>query len=198
MKLDSVTVIPFPDIETWAAFHAKFFKPLVDSLNHAYCLADREDAVEDAFYKLMYRKDRAAYDKEPSTERDWFNALYWQARAMLSHLRDRYERHAKYVEKTSKELEGAFAPGLQGAFLDAETHAEALAMALEIFKAEQDISLRDFNVYLSRIHGVPSKEIARKLRGVTANNVDQIKHRVGLLLQKYGPDCYARALRRVA
>ena len=34
--------------------------------------------------------------------------------------------------------------------------------------------------------------------GITADNVDVIKHRIGKLLKKYGPDCYARALRRAA
>ena len=88
MKLDSVTVVPFPDSAAWAAFYEKFFGPLVNSLNRAYDLADREDAVEEAFYKLMFKKDRDAYEKVPETESDWFYALRWQARAELSHLRE--------------------------------------------------------------------------------------------------------------
>ena len=64
MKLDSVTVVPFPDSAAFGAMHEKFFEPLVNSLNHAYSFADREDAVEEAFYKLMFKKDREAYEKE--------------------------------------------------------------------------------------------------------------------------------------
>ena len=35
--------------------------------------ADREDAVEASFYKLMHKKDASAYDENmPQTESDWF------------------------------------------------------------------------------------------------------------------------------
>ena len=89
MKLDSVTVVPFPDSAAFGVMHEKFFEPLVNSLNHAYSFADREDAVEEAFYKLMFKKDRDAYEKEPETKSDWFYALRWHARAELSHRRER-------------------------------------------------------------------------------------------------------------
>ena len=45
MKLDSVTIIPFPNLCDWAALHKKFFKTLVNMLSKAYSLCDREDAV---------------------------------------------------------------------------------------------------------------------------------------------------------
>ena len=110
----------------------------------------------------------------------------------------RSDLHAKYVEFMSKELEDVFAPGLQGVALDAETSAEALARALEIFKTEQDISRRDLNVFVLRERfQIPSKEIASRY-GLTVDNVYVIKHRIGKLLKKHGPDCYSRALRRAA
>ena len=31
--------------------------------------------------------------------------------------------------------------------------------------------------------------------GITSNNVDQIKYRMGILLRKHGPRCFERALR---
>ena len=98
----------------------------------------------------------------------------------------------------SKELEDAFVPGLQGVALDEETRAEALARALEIFKAEQDISRRDLGVFaLRQRFQMPAKEIAAHY-GITADNVNVINHRIGKLIRKYGPDCYDRALRRAA
>ena len=102
MKLDAVTVVPFPDSAAFGVMHEKFFETLVNSLNHAYSFADREDAVEEAFYKLMFKKDRDAYEKEPETEKDWFYALRWQARAALSHRRENAECHARYVEEAAK------------------------------------------------------------------------------------------------
>ncbi len=94
MKMNATTIIPFPTSDVWGTFYTKFRKPIINMLNGGYCLADREDAVEASFHKLMHKKDVS------------FWSLYWQARAYLSHLNDRAEVHAKYVERTAKALEG--------------------------------------------------------------------------------------------
>ena len=187
------------DNQAWAELYKKFYSRLVNGLNSRYCLADREDAVEFAFDKLMHRKDVESYgEKFPQTEEDWFWNLHWQARSFLSHMKCRFDIHAKYVERLSKELEGTFVSGLRGVNLDAETRAEALVRALEIFKADHDISRRDLNIFVLRERlQVPSKEIAVRYN-ITVDNVDVIKHRIGNLLRKYGPDCYFRAIRRAA
>ena len=197
MKIDSIVVVPFPDSTVWAAMHVKFFRSLVSSLNHAYCLADREDAVEEAFHKLMHKKDADAYgEKMPETGKAWFWALHWQARAYLSHLKEKIETHAKYVERIAKELENAFACGHQGEEMDAEVRCRALVRALETLKAEQDIPRRNLEIFVSRMMGgVPSKMVAKKY-GTTANNVDQITWRVGRLVRKHGPRHFEAALRR--
>ena len=183
------------DNEAWGGIYKKFRAKLVNGLNGHYCLADREDAVEFAFDKLMHRKDIEAYgEKYPQCESDWLSHLHWQARSFLSRIRCRSERHAKYVEFASQELENMFAPGLQGLAMDAETRQDALARALEIFKSEQDISFRGFKVFILRERfQIPAKEVAARL-GISLENVNVIKHRIGKLLKKHGPDCYARAL----
>ena len=183
----------------WAELYEKFCTRLISSLNGRYCFADREDAVEFAFDKLMHRKDSAAYgDRYPKTEKDWFWQLHWQARSFLSHIKSRSDIHAKYVEYMSKELEGTFIAGIQGIALDSKIRSEALFKALEILKSEQDVSRRDLTVFILRArHQIPSKKIAARYN-LTVENVDVIKHRVGKLLRKYGPDCYIRALRRAA
>ena len=187
------------DNTAWAELYEKFRTRLINGLNGNYCFADREDAVEFAFDKLMHRKDVKAYgDKYPQTEKDWFWQLHWQARSFLSHLKSRSDLHAKYVEAMSKELEDAFSPGLQGVALDSKIRSATLVKALEIFKAEQDISRRDLNVFVLRARlQVPSKKIAARYH-ITVENVNVIKCRIGQLLRKYGPDCYDRALRRAA
>ena len=188
-----------PDNEAWADLYTKFHAKLVNSLNSRYCLADREDAVEFAFDKLMHRKDAESYgERFPQTEKDWFWNLHWQARSFLSHMKSRSDRHAKYVESMAKELQGAFTPGFHTNAIDVEGLSENLARALEIFKAEQDISRRDLDIFVLRQRlMIPSKEIAVRY-GITVDNVDVIKHRIGKLLKKHGPDCYSRALRRAA
>ena len=196
MKLDSVTVVPFPDSAAFGAMHEKFFEPLVNSLNHAYSFADREDAVEEAFYKLMFKKGRDAYEKEPETESDWFYALRWQARAELSHRRENAERHAKYVEEAAKALADVFACGHQGEDMDAEIRSRALVRALEMFRKDQDVSRRDLEIYTGIETGeVSGRELATRYR-LTSGNVYVIKYRVGRLLRKYGPRCFEQALKK--
>ncbi len=196
MKLDSVTVVPFPDSAAFGVMHKKFFEPLVNSLNHVYSFADREDAVEEAFFKLMFKKDRDAYEKEPETESDWFYALRWQARAELSHRRERAERHAKYVEEAAKALADVFACGHQGEDMDAEIRSRALVRALEMFRKDQDVSRRDLEIYTGIETGeVSGRELATRYR-LTSDNVYVIKYRVGRLLRKHGPRCFERALKK--
>lgn len=196
MKLDSVTVVPFPDSAAFGAMHEKFFGLLVNSLNHAYSFADREDAVEEAFYKLMFKKERDAYEKEPETEKDWFYALRWQARAALSHRRENAECHARYVEEAAKALADVFACGHQGEEMDAEIRSRALARALETFRREQDISRRDLDIYVGIETGEASgRELAARYR-LTSDNVYVIKYRVGRLLRKHGPRYFERALKK--
>ena len=121
MNLDSKKIVDFPSRNLWGEFYSRFRKSLLAKLSSYYCLADREDAVEFAFDKLMNKKDKNAYgDKMPKTENGWFWALYWQAKSYLSHMREHGVVHAKYVEEMAKELENVFAPGYFGGFLDNE------------------------------------------------------------------------------
>ena len=197
-NLDHTTIIPFPDKAFWAELYQKSHGALVESVRrYSQTIADAEDAVEEAFYKLMHKKDPDAYgDRMPQTEKGWFWALYWQARAYLSHLRDRVGVHAMYVERISVELESVFACGHQGEEMDEEVRSRALARALETLRAEQDISRRNLEVFILRTKGgLSSKEVAANF-GIAANNVDQIVYRVRRLVRKYGPRHFEAALRR--
>ena len=197
MTLDDVTILEFPDSDTWAGFYAKFRTKLVNGLNGSYSLADREDAVEEAFHKLMHKKDRAAYgEKMPRTEADWYWNLYWQARSHLSHMKDRCDRHAKYIEEMSGLLSGAFAGGHCGAGMDAGVRTRALARALDALRRDQDISRRDLVIYIGlAARGLSAATFVKRF-GTTANNAYQIKFRVGNLIRKYGPRYFEEALRR--
>lgn len=196
IKLDSTTIIPTLNAAVWAAFYPKFYKPLVDGLNHGFCLADREDAVQHAFQKLMYLKDNEAYgDRPPRTEEDCFHQLRWQARAYLSHMMDHAGVHAKYVTATAAMLKDVFIIGHQGEALDAETLSLALARTLETIRREQDISRRDLDVFKRiRIYREPAKSVAKRYAGLSENNANVIAHRVQHLLEKHGPACFEQAL----
>jgi hypothetical protein len=147
MKNYSNENINFPTCNVWGEFYSKFRKLLLTKLSSYYCFADREDAVEYAFDKLMNKKDKEAYgDKMPKTEEGWFGALYWQSKSYLSHMREHGVVHAKYVEAMAKELENVFDPGYAGEFLDDEVYSKALSSALNSFRKDQDISCRDLKI----------------------------------------------------
>ena len=189
----------FPSCSTWGAIYGKYRAKLVSSLNSAYCLADREDAVEYAFNKLMNKKDPAAYFGKMSNSVDgWVKALYWQARSYLSHMRAHSQVHAKFVEKMADELKNAFAPISQGVLLDAGVYSYALTSALDAFRREQDVSRRNLEIYLGVVTNKASvKDLAKKFK-ITENNVYAIKFRVGKLLAKYGKHYFQAALKKAA
>ena len=194
-RFDDTTIIGFPSYGEWSELYRHLQPALVNSLSKGYPYADREDAVEEAFHKLMHRKDRKAYgEKMPQTEEGWFWQLRWQARSFLSHMKDHADRHAKYVESAAKDMLGMVA-AVQGLNIDDEETRLALAQALETLCREQDISRRDICIY-SRIalKKESAKSVSKRFH-VTENNVYQIKFRIKNLIQKHGPDCFRRALR---
>ena len=198
MNLDNNTIVSYPTLERWAEYYDKFRSPMASFLKrYSSSLADIEDAVEEAFHKLMHKKDPDAYgDNMPQTESEWFWRICWQARSYLSHLMEKGERHAKYVECASKVLGNMLSWGRQGESIDGDLRARSLVRALETLKSEQDISRRNLSIYVCRMAGgMSSKEVAKKY-GLTANNVDQIVWRVGRLVRKHGPRHFAAALRR--
>ena len=107
---DSTTIVDFPSRSVWGEYYSKFRGHLLASLSSYYCLADREDAVEYAFDKLMNKRAKEAYNNMPETESAWFSTLYWQAKSYLSHMKEHGIVHARYVEKCLKNSKAHFRP----------------------------------------------------------------------------------------
>jgi hypothetical protein len=197
MNFDSKTTVDFPACNVWGEYYSKFRKSILAKLNSHYCLADREDAVEHAFYKLMNKKDIAAYgDKMPKTENGWFWALYWQAKAYLSHMKEHGIVHAKYVEEMAKELENVFVPGYVGGLLDNGVYSDALALAFTNLMKDHDLRKRDFSVFIATAIYRKSARSVAKDYCLTENNVYQIKFRMARILEKYGRKYFTEALER--
>ena len=197
MKLNDTIIIPFPTEAVFGEMYAKFAAPLVNQLRHSCnSKADCEDAVAEAFVKLMYHKKPEAYgDNLPETEKSWFWTFYWQARSYLSHLKERFAVHAKYIECVAKMMEDVFACGHQGEAIDEDVNHRALVRALKTLQAEFGISRRNLGIFVCRTADeLPSKEVAVRYH-TTANNVDQITWRVGRLVRKHGPRHFEAALR---
>ena len=197
MKNYSNENIDFPTSNVWGELYSKFRKQLMAKLSSYYCFADREDAVESAFDKLMNKKDKEAYgDKMPKTEEGWFWALYWQSKSYLSHMREHGVVHARYVEEMAKELENVFDPGYAGEFLDEEVYSKALSSALDSFRKDQDISCRNLQIYISATaEKISAKVLAAKFK-ISEENVYVIRFRVGKLLEKHGKKYFQAAMKK--
>jgi hypothetical protein len=65
----------------------------------------------------------------------------------------------------ANELESVFAPGYFGGFLDNEVYSKALALALDSFRKDQDVSCRNLKFYLCSVYKkIPAEVIAEKLK----------------------------------
>lgn len=199
MNTKSKNIVDFPTRNVWGKYYSKFCKNLLAKLNSSYCLADREDAVEYAFDKLMNKKDKAAYgEKMPKTENGWFWALYWQSRAYLSHMKEHGVVHAKYVEEMSKEFEDVFVSGYVGEFLDKNVLSNALSLALDNLVKDQSLHKRDISIFIETAINKNSVKIIAKKYRITENNVYQIKFRMMKILNKYGKKYFSEALEKVS
>ena len=195
---DSTPIVDFSSRSVWGEYYSKFRRHLLAGLSSYYCLADREDAVEYAFDKLMNKKAKEACNNMPETESTWFSTLYWQAKSYLSRMKEHGVVHAKYVEEMAKELESVFASGYFGGFLDNEVYSKALALALDSFRKDQDISRRNLQIYISATaEKVPAKVLAAKFK-ISEENVYVIKFRVGKILEKHGKKYFQAALKKAA
>ena len=197
MKFDTRTIVDFPTLAVWGKYYSKFRSELLQMLSR-YNPVDREDAVEFAFDKLMNRKSKEAYSgKVPSTELEWFWALYWQAKSYLGHKAEHEAVHERYVNKMGGDEDNMLIFGRQGELLDKETYREALPIALNSLIKEHHLDREKLEVFIaSEAYGEPVKMVAEKY-GLTENNVYQIKFRVGKILRKYGKKHLFDALRQV-
>lgn len=197
MKFDTRTIVDFPTLAVWGKYYSKFRSELLQMLSR-YNPADREDAVEFAFDKLMNRKSKESYgEKVPSTEHEWFWALYWQAKSYLGHKAEHEAVHERYVNKMGGDEDNTLIFGRQGDSLDKETYREALPLALNSLIKEHHLDRQKMEVFIaSEVYGESVKMVAEKY-GLTENNVYQIKFRVGKILRKYGKKHLFDALKQV-
>lgn len=89
---DKEKFVPTP--ERWAEFYAKWLKPLAKSLGNCASRVDSEDAVHQAFLKVMGLSSNLKLDKapEPKTIGKWYGFMKWQARGVLSNMRGKASR----------------------------------------------------------------------------------------------------------
>ena len=78
-----------PTLEQWGELYDLWFKLLVASLASYASQLDCEEAVQEAFLKVMGLSQNLKLRKplEPRTLNEWYRFVQWQARAVLSHMK---------------------------------------------------------------------------------------------------------------
>lgn len=196
MTLDAETIIAFPTALQFGEFYNRWRESLVGALNWKYSRADREDAVQHAFIKLMFEKKSEDYARVPSTERDWYGNLLWQAKAYLSHLagsRKIWDAHHKNAYR-----KGCLTSGT-GAYctIDDEVRAQALWETLYALCKEDKMSEKLVDACIRWwLNDEASSDVERET-GIKANYLYQLRYRISARLSQKGPKRFREIRRRI-
>ena len=89
-----------PTLERWAELYGQWSNHMAQSLWRHGSKADCEEAVHVAFLKMMGLSENLKLSKElePRTEKEWYSYIQWQARGILSHMRQRSARFELLVD----------------------------------------------------------------------------------------------------
>jgi len=194
MVLDSVRHIEMPDSDDWAIYFSQWFEALVDALGAKHDRFDREDAVMQAFLKIMARGEE--WTGAPDTEKELFGCLLWQAKGALSHNYEKKEIETRHA--TSAVADGFFNSG-SGARcrIDHEIMKNAAFATLQELCELSGMKSKNIDAYRRcYLDCEPTEQVAKEL-GMTANNIHQIKSRIEKLLKTKGRDCYLKHRQRM-
>lgn len=83
-----------PTIERWAEFYGQWLKPLARSLEGFASESECFEAVHEAFLKVMGLSPSLKLKKplEPHTLQQWKRFVWWHARSILGHRREKFAR----------------------------------------------------------------------------------------------------------
>lgn len=179
------------------SFYTKNWEKLVNALNHYYSQADREDAVQSVFVKVMsefeHKKPEGIL---PETETELLYYIFNRARAHLSHMRVKRARRARIEIENAEDL--AYALGYVRSDDAARTaeYSRALPLALDMAHKDGKVSKRDRKIFLAITTGKETVPSASRRYGVTEGNTYKIVCCVKKVLRddSHGPNYLARAL----
>lgn len=182
-------------IEKFEHLHAKFAEKITNSLSHWYSHAEREDATEEAFLKVMTStvSDDACMTL---TDDEWYAKIRSLARGCLSNAIAKGKTRAKYARLAAAEPKVVPWYTDPRKALNMKLTSQALARTLELFRKDYHISNKNMDIYLRLLDGEAGAAVAKDY-GITANHAFQIKFRIGKLLQNRGRRYFAQALREI-
>ena len=185
MTIDDKNKIEFPSVAKFGEFYARWNKSLVNALNGKFSLADREDAVQHAFMKLMFHKKAEDYKHLPETERDWFGNFLWQARAYLSNLAKSKKVWEGYHKCAYNE--GYLTSG-SGKFCTIDDEVKTKSVWDTLYSLCKEANIRDELVEACVRWWInnESSDLVEKETGIKANHLYQIRFRIKKLLDEKG------------
>lgn len=196
IKLNSVDKVAFPTSEKWGEFYAAWFDSLVESLGTMHSACDREEAVANAFVKLMGYSEED-YASVPDTEKDWWGCIRWQAKADLSHVYESRVTREKYHKLATDERQLMGGNGVSYCGIDSEVGGKAAFETLYGLCREAKMKPENVEAYVRwYLNGENSDEVSRDL-GITVNNLYMIRFRIEKLLGEKGKSRYVDVRNRL-
>lgn len=195
IKLDAIKKVEFPDLQVWGEFFVKWNQSIIDSLGAKYNEMDRQDAVINAFLKLMYKKRPENYNHIPETEAEWYGCVKWQARASLKHAMDSGKTRLDYHRKAFDQM---LVEGTRNCVCNLDKRECDHLVFATLYELCEEAHMKKTNVdaYVEwYLKGGDSRTVARAF-GANANNLYAIRFRVEKLLAQKGRRKYLELQRK--
>ena len=182
------------------SFYTKNWGKLVNSLNRYYPEADREDAVESVFIKLVDELgQKGPVSSLPKTENQLFYYIFNRAKAHLSNMKAKHARRVQIEKENFEDLAQAFGYFRSNeAALTAE-YSRALRLALKMARRDRKVSLRDMVIFTELFSGKETVSSVSRRYGITEGNTYKIVCCVKKTLRNdtHGPNYLTRALDQI-
>lgn len=170
------------DQAVWSRFFDTYAGFIFGIARHeGLSVADSDEIVQTVMVELVRGGAASRYDKSLGPFRGWLSRLVkWRVQSHVRHEVRLAQVHREAGDEAASRLAEAGAEGTDDAF-DAEWKATVFAVALERLRAETNPAhFRAY--YASAIEGLDSAAV-QKLCGISADNLYQIRRRVGLRLR---------------
>lgn len=186
---------PFvPTLECWGELYSRWFKLLVRALGMYASKSDCEEAVQEAFLKVMGLSPNLKLRKplEAKTLKKWYGFLWWHARGILAHMQGKAAR----IE-LREEIEGCST--LTNRVGRAEYLRRVICKAVdEVCGHWQDAEAKARAFVMFELDELSAEEVVAAVpETLNPNNLYQICSRVRLALAREArkPDSYMAHLR---
>ncbi len=182
------------------SFYTNNWQKLVNALNHYYSQADREDAVESVFVKMVDELRQNGSDASfPKNGIQLFYYIFNRAKARLSNMKAKRARRVQIEMENFEDLAHAFGYFRSNEAAITSKYSRALALALKMARKARKVSLRDLEIFTKLMSGKGTVTSVSRSYGITESNTYRIVCCVKKTLRndKHGPNYLTRALDQI-